>query len=332
MRSQEVEARVLAVVDRIMNGGRLEDSLIECKAEWPGVDKARQLAAHANSARGEEIVWIIGIDEKAHRIVSPTLADLANWWPEFSKRFDEVAPGIDDYVVSVGDSQTVTALIFSTDRAPYVVKTGAQDGRVEREIPIREGTRTRSARRHELLRLLHPASSVPDAMLLFAHLTAHALQQNSREAVRLELSFNIFIDQRTDEVVILPHHRMQSDIHSVGTEERDGRKIPIAIQADQYHYGHGSSTGYKGIGVFNRGDGLIIAGSSAASFRGKVLVSVRWRQALLRVNTFQLRSGLGVAGTERSIDIISNLRLEETHHDSSSLAEWTYYNWRDGDR
>lgn len=67
MRIQQVEEKVLNAVETVLAGGSVEDSRIECKSDWPSVDKVRQLAGHANAARGETIIWIIGIDEKRIR-------------------------------------------------------------------------------------------------------------------------------------------------------------------------------------------------------------------------------------------------------------------------
>lgn len=128
MRKREVDDRVLAAVNKITRGGRFEDALIECKSEWPRPEKARQLAAHANSAHGAEIIWIVGVDEKTHTLTSPEPVDLANWWSEFSRSFDEVSPGLDDYIVRIGHDQFVTALVFSTDQAPYIIRQEQRKG------------------------------------------------------------------------------------------------------------------------------------------------------------------------------------------------------------
>ena len=160
MRRQQLELITIKAVERVLSGERNEDSLIELKSEWPEVSKARQLAGHANSARGEEIIWIIGVDERSRRLSKPIPQDLAQWWAQMSKKFDgQVVPEMMDLAVPIGDEGSVTALAFQTDRSPYLITV--QGGAVEREIPIRDGTRTRSATRYEVLRLLIPAASVP---------------------------------------------------------------------------------------------------------------------------------------------------------------------------
>lgn len=216
MNKQEIEALVLSVVDRVLNNGqKVEDSLIECKREWPDRSKARQLAGHANSARGEEIVWIIGIDETGRKLTSPESPDLADWWSGMSSRFDDhVVPEMRDLIVQVTPKEFVTALVFSTDRAPYVIKVASSTGPIEREVPIRDGTRTRSSYRHELLRLLRPAAVPPPASLIYVHLTGRARSQKS---VSFTLRAHLYIDQRPDETVMLPYHLMQSYLKPVVT-------------------------------------------------------------------------------------------------------------------
>src|SRR5437879_2012436 len=64
MKSAQIEAWILRIADRIKGGKPLEDSRVEIKAEWTDpIPAARRIAAHANAAGGEPILWIIGIDE-----------------------------------------------------------------------------------------------------------------------------------------------------------------------------------------------------------------------------------------------------------------------------
>jgi len=176
LRPQQLEMRALQLVDLVLAGRRIEDDLVECKGQWPDPQKrssARQLAGHANKARDEPILWIIGLDEKAHTLTSPASIEVADWWASISSCFDPPALELEHHlVVPVDEHQAVTALRFLTDRSPYVIKGGGQDGTLHREVPIRDGTGTRSARRDELLRLLLPAVGAPSAQLLSANLRA----------------------------------------------------------------------------------------------------------------------------------------------------------------
>jgi hypothetical protein len=105
----------------------------------------------ANAARGQSVLWIIGADEKANRVVGADGIDLASW------------PEPQDLVVTF-DGTPVVALLFTTDRAPYVVRNpdfGRVAGNIEREVPWRAQTAVRSAKREDLIRILIPVLSSP---------------------------------------------------------------------------------------------------------------------------------------------------------------------------
>ncbi len=164
---QRLEARVLDIVARVEGGGRAEDDYVECKADWPEPAKAaRRLAGHANAARGEPILWIMGLDEDAHACAALSRTDPSSWLDQVLSRFpDGLAPDASFLTVPVGEGRSVVAMECQTDRSPYVVTTSGR-AEVDREVPWRAGTRIRSAHRHELLRLLVPAAAVP-ALELF---------------------------------------------------------------------------------------------------------------------------------------------------------------------
>jgi hypothetical protein len=44
LRRIQIEARAVQAVEAVLAGGRIEDDLIECKADWPDESKVRQLA------------------------------------------------------------------------------------------------------------------------------------------------------------------------------------------------------------------------------------------------------------------------------------------------
>lgn len=170
---------MLGAVDAVHKGGQSEDDRIEFKREWPQPEKARQLAAAANQAHGDHIIYVIGVDESDGSIRPVDAADAATWWAQMESRFDEIAPDLALHInVHVSTGEQVVALLFRTDRAPYVVKVH-NGGAVEREVPIRSGTRTRSAKRHELIRLLYPAASVPQLAIVTGDLSV-----NSRDPYR----------------------------------------------------------------------------------------------------------------------------------------------------
>ena len=140
MRKHEIESWTLSVIERLEKGQPIEDSRVELKAEWPEKQKAaRRIAGHANQARGEPILWLIGVDEDKGPIGAKK-ADMAQWWGEVVTQFDGVSPEVTDLVVPV-KGVSVVALLFETDRFPFVVKNPAHGkpngGPVEREVPWR---------------------------------------------------------------------------------------------------------------------------------------------------------------------------------------------------
>ncbi|MBY8873730.1 hypothetical protein K7640_18020 [Micromonospora sp. PLK6-60] len=196
-----IEAIVVSAVADVMSGRSVEDERIECKGKLPGPDKARQLAGAANSAMGEEIIWIIGLNEDS-RAIQPldTSLDLADWWAQMVSRFnDAVVPEMTSTYVETGYGR-VLGLHFETDRSPYLVKTTG--GNSELEVPWREGTRTRSAKRHELLRLLLPTVGLPTITILDANLSYFRSGRAS-----LTGNVDLFFEHLGPDLAFLPIHQ-----------------------------------------------------------------------------------------------------------------------------
>ena len=175
MRPHEIENWVLSVIDRVERHLPNEDSRVELKSEWIEPQKAaRQIAAHANAARGEPILWIIGVDQQ-RGVVGANHEELADWFAGVKAQFDGLAPQLTDLTVPVRNG-AVAALLFETDRSPFVVKnpvfgqTGG--GPVQFEVPWREHTSTRTATRSELIKLLSPLQKLPSFEILSATLSA----------------------------------------------------------------------------------------------------------------------------------------------------------------
>jgi hypothetical protein len=158
MKSRQIERWALEVIERAEAHQPIEDSKVELKAEWPAdpARAARRIAGHANAARGEHILWLIGIDEDKG-VIGANYAEMSDWLAGISKQFNELTPRCYDLNVPTKDGKTVVALVFETDRAPYVVKNpafGNTTGEgVKFEVPWREGTIIRSATRSDLMLL-----------------------------------------------------------------------------------------------------------------------------------------------------------------------------------
>jgi hypothetical protein len=66
VRKIELESRVLDIVSRVKARQLIEDMSVELKATWTKPEQAaRRLAGQANAARGELVLWTVGLDEKS---------------------------------------------------------------------------------------------------------------------------------------------------------------------------------------------------------------------------------------------------------------------------
>lgn len=207
MNKQQLEAKVLKIVHEVASGKDAEDSLVELKAQWP-VDyakAARQLGGHANASHAQPILWIIGIDEKSG-VCGADKAELAKWWPGLERCFDLMAPELTCCLNIPTDSGTVVALLFETDRAPYVVN--GDDGK--REVPWRSANDTRSARRSELLTLLSSLNAVPSFEAISGAMAAEInIGAKAEEAARWELHLQLFAYQDIGVQAVIPFHRCE---------------------------------------------------------------------------------------------------------------------------
>lgn len=176
MRPTDVERWCARVVDRFERGLRAEDDRVEVKRQLPRgnpVDIARRIAGHANQARANEILWLIGaVEDPVPRVVgqSPGEPDAATWWTPIEAKFDDIAPAPVFAHTALDNERSVLGIGFDTTRPPYVVRLSTD--KPNREVPWREGTRIRTANRFDLLRLLAPIATQPRFSLLNAHVYA----------------------------------------------------------------------------------------------------------------------------------------------------------------
>lgn len=205
MRSSEIEYWALQVIDRVNRREPLEDDRVELKSQWvDSLRAARRIAGHANAAHGEPILWLIGIDER-EGVVGAKDEEISTWFSQVSCRFDGTPPALSHVNIPTTNG-TVVALLFETDRAPFVVKNPA-GAQVELEVPWREATSIRSARRSDLLRLLVPVQRLPDCDMMQAALTA--TDTTPGEVVDWRLDVQLYVTPRTDESIVFPLHRCQ---------------------------------------------------------------------------------------------------------------------------
>lgn len=210
---------MVSVLTQVKSGALVEDNRVELKSDWPDVQKAsRQIAAHANSSFGSDILWIIGADEKKG-IVGCAPKDLAAWWPQIQSNFGGVTPSLLDLVVSF-EGETTVGLLFETNRPPYVVKNpsygSSGGGPVSLEVPWREGTSVKSAGRNELIRLLVPRTSLPQVEVLdgWARLSStNKSRLHVENAYRIDFHISTYLVPHSESLVI-PYHRCGFEISS----------------------------------------------------------------------------------------------------------------------
>ena len=210
MRAHQVETWVLGIINRVKAGQPIEDSRVELKSEWITPEKAaRRIAGHANAARGARILWVVGVSE-CRGVVGANHEELADWWPGVRSHFDGLAPEISDYNVPV-NGDTVVALLFETDRAPFVVKNPSfgkgGGGPVSLEVPWRETTGVRTARRSDLLRLLSPLLRVPQVEVIGGNIQAYKLDGSGEPVLRWMLTLTLYVTPYGEERVTIPFHR-----------------------------------------------------------------------------------------------------------------------------
>lgn len=215
MRKIEIEAWVLRIADAVTAGQHIEDSRVELKAKWPddAARAARRIAGHLNASRGDDVLWVIGLDE-ASGIVGAPASDTAAWWGAVQSHFDEHTPILVDVVVQVGQGLTVVALHFSAEAVPVVVRNpafgAAGGGAVEREVPWRDGTSVRSARRSDLLRMLVPRTATPRVEILSARVNASIERPRSDDGdlhVEWQVNVSAYMECPLGTSVVIPWHR-----------------------------------------------------------------------------------------------------------------------------
>jgi hypothetical protein len=216
MRQAEIEFWALGIMATVTSGGRVEDSRVELKAEWPDpVKAARRLAGHANAARGEDVLWLLGVDER-QGVVGVNPDDLASWWSAVIANFDGPSPSATPVTI-FQDSVMVLALLLETVSAPFVVMNPSfgtpNGGPVALEVPWREMTSVRSARHSDLIRLLVPQLRLPSIEVLDASLAGNRYETSSGRVVsdfgagfRWKVRLTLYVVPHSSGLLIFPAH------------------------------------------------------------------------------------------------------------------------------
>lgn len=280
MNKQRLEARVLELIELVDRGRRVEDNWIELKAQWPmdHYRAARQLAGLANASRGASVLWIVGLDEERGVVDSLTETEVSDWWAQVARLFDEEPPMLQHLTVPTGGGRHVVALQFDTARAPYLVNS-PDGGRIEREVPWREGNSTRTAHRHELLSAVIAQVEVPELELVSGSMSITGVDPYSGSGEDdaptrvVEVSAAVFVSAVGS--CMLPQHRQSWSL------EVDGRPpLPMHVRIDgPFRYAQGGAMGepqrvYVEVIQVLGERGLAVDGSAEVRVTGRAYLSL----------------------------------------------------------
>jgi hypothetical protein len=140
------------------------------------------------------------------------------------KRFSELAPSLLADINVPAGTLTVVALVFETDRSPYVVKV--TDDYLE--VPWRDGTRTRSAKRGELLRILSPLQRRPDVEVLGGSMYAGCSEPH-HDVLRLFLATKIYVVPRDKSELVIPFSKCEASFGAPGIQRQSLCEIGITL-------------------------------------------------------------------------------------------------------
>lgn len=229
MTGAELEYRVLGILDTFSSTGRMEDTFVEYKAEWiEPAAAARILAGQANAARGEDVLWIIGVDEKGQQIPGASPEELSNWWAQVQSSLTGEPPRLVCNRCIHYQNVSIVALLFSSHEAPYLFKNplfgNTKGEKVEREVPWREGNRTRSATHEDLIRILVPQISTPAVEVMEGSLHRSADSASNQTTTKPSWSWSLYlklymIPHPIGAVVVIPYHYCSAHLFLVEGSE-----------------------------------------------------------------------------------------------------------------
>ncbi|MFK4088782.1 hypothetical protein ACI2LF_32000 [Kribbella sp. NPDC020789] len=330
MQRQHLEARVINIVEAVRAKRKVEDDRVEIKAEWPteAAKTARQIAGHANLCGGESILWIVGLDENRSQVGSIREEELANWWPAVKKCFDGVAPELSTLSIPVGPDERVVALQFDTSRAPYVVSVEG-GGRVEREVPWREGNATRSARRHELLRSVVEQAQIPELELVSGSI--NLLQRWGSPSARekgdhfsIQVDLRIFVSAISEAVV--PQHRQAWSLRTNRLPALDLGEVSVRGPFRLGKFGPSGGRAHDSAGYIDVLDqrGLVVRGSGEITASAVLEIEEQQVREIANAAFLDLDIDLPVDRTNRSCRLVMTFRhvtgSEEPEPSEDSLA------------
>ncbi|MGY4856324.1 hypothetical protein [Cryobacterium sp. AP23] len=332
MNKAELEMRARIAVGAARAGHSPEDDFLEMKREWPDPIKAsRQLAGLANKANGERFLYLVGVDESDGSIHASDTNDPANWWAQVQRRFNETAPFlIRHLLVEFVPDEFFTVLLFESNSAPYVIMS-PKGGSPELEIPIRDGTRTRSAKRSEVLAMSaqHQGSvniSVLSASMIASWHAHHTYATSSEELEeapehnRLTGTATLFLDHDGINAILLPLHLMAGTLSANG-KSYSISPVPVFDASDPTANSDAPQFGTRA----NR-DGIVLTGPGSCSITFSVQTEENVEHEWSHVSTWSLHAQFGVAGGSRLATLSVSMNRAGTYGDTA-MSGYEYSSW-----
>lgn len=325
MEKRRLEARALELVALVERGSGVEDNWIELKSQWPTdhYKAARQLAGLANASRGASVLWIIGLDEEEGVVDTLEAVEVSDWWAQVARLFDEQPPKLQHLTVPTGHGKHVVALRFDTESAPYLVNVPG-GGRIEREVPWREGGSTRTAHRHELLNAVVARAEVPELELVSGTLAIKGVdpyEGSGEDDVPprvLELNAAVFVSAVGPST--LPQHRQEWAIEVDGHPPRSSLDVRIRGPLALNPTAAPEAPQHRDVRIIDViGDcGLSIYGSAEVRVTGRAYCSREEAEEWKAVPWIDLRASLPL---DRS-NLVATLRARFVPSSSLGIPDW----------
>ncbi|MHB1186727.1 hypothetical protein [Thiobacillus sp.] len=323
MRAFEIETWVLRVIDQVARNSHCEDSLVELKSAWPKpAAAARQIAAHANAARGAPILWVIGVDEISG-VSGAEATELADWFSSVRSQFNHVYPDLQDLNVWVGD-HTVVALLFQTDRAPFLVKNTVfgtpGGGSVEWEVPWREGRKTRTANREDIFRLIGPLVRLPELEWLDCSVSVRVEKRTDGVSnQKWYLYGSVYVVPSGPESLVIPFHRCSVTVTlangAIIDDWSDFRLSPPYRM--HLSRGAGISSSVDSMTVGSSSSEVIISGPGRVKFEASIISEQDLEPASGSVSVVLRMNAVGANASS-----VIGETLRPTTHDADFKAKW----------
>lgn len=147
---------------------------------------------------------------------------MSNWWKSITSEFDGTTPELTHLNVRF-DEQTVVALLFETERRPFVVRNPLHGkpggGPISLEVPWREVSSTRTARRIDLLKMLAPLSKKPSFEALDGRLVIAEKAGPSSYKASGGLWLDIYVVPADSNQLVIPLHKCEVRLQFGGVDK-----------------------------------------------------------------------------------------------------------------